>query len=296
MTGTPASGNLAGVDHIVFEQHPPVDHPAMLMAFRGWNDAGEAASGALDWIKHQLNAHRFARVDPEEFFDFQVARPTVQLEEGTTRKIDWPANEFHYAKAGRRDIVIFTGIEPNLKWRTFATAVIGVAREVGAERLVTLGAFLADVPHTREVPVVGSAGSAEEAERLGMSPSRYEGPTGIVGVTHDMANRSGLPSISFWAAVPHYIPAGVNPKATLALVERLAQFLEVDVDIGDLRPAAETWEQSISKQVEENEALSGYVQRLEEAGAEDFNLTDQSGDDIAAEIERFLEERGTEGT
>jgi len=153
-----------------------------------------------------------------------------------------------------------------------------------------------DVPHTREVPVVGSAGSAEQAERLGMSPSRYEGPTGIVGVTHDMANRSGLPSISFWAAVPHYIPAGVNPKATLALVERLAQFLEVDVDIGDLRPAAETWEQSISKQVEENEALSGYVQRLEEAGAEDFNLTDQSGDDIAAEIERFLEERGTEGT
>jgi len=174
-----------------------------------------------------------------------------------------------------------------------------VCRELGAERLVTVGAFLADVPHTKDVPVVGSASSAEEAIQLGLSPSRYEGPTGIVGVTHDAANRAGLSSVSFWAAVPHYIPSGVNPKASLALVERLASFLEIELDTGALRPAADAWEQSVSDQVEENETLSGYVHRLEASDAEDLDIDADpaDGEAIADEIERFLEERsgGTEG-
>jgi proteasome assembly chaperone (PAC2) family protein len=280
-------------EHIVFERRPDLQNPVVVMAVRGWNDAGEAASGATDWIKHQLGAHRFAHIDPEEFFDFQVARPTVQLVDGTTRRIDWPANEFHHAKAGEHDIVLFSGLEPNLRWRTFADSIVSVCREIGAIRLVTVGAFLADVPHTKDVPVVGSASSAEEAVELGLSPSRYEGPTGIVGVTHDTANRAGLSSVSFWAAVPHYIPSGVNPKASLALVERLASFLEVEFDTGALRPAADAWEQSVTDQVDENETLSGYVHRLEESGADDFEIeTDPpDGDAIADEIERFLEER-----
>jgi proteasome assembly chaperone (PAC2) family protein len=286
-------------EHIVFERRPALHSPVVVMSVRGWNDAGEAASGATDWIKHQLSAHRFAHIDPEEFFDFQVARPTVELVDGTTRRIDWPANEFHYAKAGERDLVLFSGLEPNLRWRTFADSIVTVCRELGAERLVTVGAFLADVPHTKDVPVVGSASSAEEAMQLGLSPSRYEGPTGIVGVTHDAANRAGLSSVSFWAAVPHYIPAGVNPKASLALVERLSSFLEIELDTGPLRPAADAWEQSVSDQVEENETLSGYVHRLEAADDDDFEVeTDPAdGEAIADEIERFLEERsgGTEG-
>jgi proteasome assembly chaperone (PAC2) family protein len=280
-------------EHIVFERRPALHNPVVVMAVRGWNDAGEAASGATDWIKHQLSAHRFAHIDPEEFFDFQVARPTVELVDGTTRRIDWPANEFHYAKSGDRDIVIFSGLEPNLRWRTFSEAIVSVCREIGAERLVTLGAFLADVPHTKDVPVVGSASSPEEAMELGLSPSRYEGPTGIVGVAHDAANRAGISSVSFWAAIPHYIPAGVNPKASLALVERLAMFLEIELDTGQLRPAADAWEQSVTDQVDENETLSGYVHRLEEAGADDVEMETETadGEAIADEIERFLEER-----
>lgn len=297
------SGRVDGEhEHIVFEQRPNLVRPVMVMAVRGWNDAGEAASGATDWINHQWGGHRFAHIDPEEFFDFQVARPSVQLVDGTTRSIDWPTNEFHYAKTGGRDFVVFSGLEPNLRWRTYTQAIVGLGQDLGAERLVTLGAFLADVPHTRPVPVVGSASSAEEAEKLGLTPSRYEGPTGIVGVTHDAANRAGLSSVSFWAAVPHYIPAGINPKASLALIERLTTFLGVDVDTSELRPAVDAWEQSVSDQVEENETLSAYVRRLEAAGAGDFQLDGGSneapdGEAIAEEIERFLQERsgGPEG-
>lgn len=283
------------VDHILVEQQPALDRPVIVLAFRGWNDGGEAASGAADFVKHQWGARRFAQIDPEEFFDFQVARPTVQLAAGTTRKIEWPANEFHHARIDDRDVVIFVGIEPNMKWRTFSTSIVSFGREVGAEKLITLGAFLADVPHTRQVPVVGSASSPEEAEALGLTPSQYEGPTGIVGVTHDIANRSGLSSVSFWAAVPHYIPAGVNPKATLALVERLTSYLGVDANAAELSAAADAWEENITEQVRENETLSSYVGRLEEAESEQFNITDPpSGDELAAEIERFLKERSGE--
>ncbi|MEX2418432.1 MAG: PAC2 family protein [Actinomycetota bacterium] len=283
------------MDRILVEQQPSLEHPIMVLAFRGWNDGGEAASGAADFVKHRWGAKRCAHIDPEEFFDFQVARPTVQLEGGTTRKIEWPANEFHHARIDDRDVVVFVGIEPNMKWRTFATDIVSFGRGLGAEKLITLGAFLADVPHTRQVPVVGSASSQEEAQALGLTPSQYEGPTGIVGVAHDIANRSGLSSVSFWAAVPHYIPAGVNPKATLALVERLTSYLGVDAEAADLGTAAAAWEESVDEQVRENETLSSYVSRLEEAESEQFNITEPpSGDELAAEIERFLKERSGE--
>jgi len=267
-----------------------MERPTLVTAFRGWNDAGEAASTAASFLKDSWDAEPFALIDPEEFFDFQVARPTVRLAEGISRVIEWPECEFSHARVDGRDVVLFTGIEPNVRWRTFATSIVEMGRTIGADRLITLGAFLADVPHTRPVPVVGSASSPEEAERLGLSMSRYEGPTGIVGVLHDLSNRGGLPSVSFWAAVPHYVQAGVNPRATLSLVERLTEFLEVSVDLGSLAPAIATWEQQVNELVEENETLTEYVRRLEQAAGEEPPIP--SGESIAEEVEEFLREHG----
>jgi proteasome assembly chaperone (PAC2) family protein len=282
------------VDPIVFTSHPALERPILVTAFRGWNDAGESASAAATFLKERWKATTFARLDPEEFFDFQVTRPIVKLVDGVSRVIEWPSNEFHHARVAGRDVVLFIGGEPNVRWRTFATAIVDMGRMLGAERLVTLGAFLADVAHTREVPVVGSAPDPEEAARLELATSRYEGPTGIVGVVHDLSNRAGLPSVSFWAAVPHYVPAGVNPKAVLALVSRVGSFLDVPVDTGTLGPAVTDWEQRVTELVEENETLAEYVRRLEEiTGAPP--TPNVSGESLAAEVERFLREIGQEG-
>ncbi|MBI4261438.1 MAG: PAC2 family protein [Actinobacteria bacterium] len=266
--------------------------PVVVAAFQGWNDAGEAASGAARFLAERWAATVFARIDPEDFFDFQVNRPTVRLEEGVTRTIEWPASEFHHARVEDRDVVLFTGIEPNVRWRTFASTFVDVARGLGAERLVTRGAFLADVPHTRPVPITGSAYDPAEAQRLGLATSRYEGPTGIVGVLHDASNRAGLPSVSLWAATPHYAPSGPNPKATLALIESLASFLAVEVDPGGLPGAATAWEEAVSDLTEENEPLAQYVRRLEEAHDPGIDAGRPSAEGLAAEVERFLREQG----
>jgi proteasome assembly chaperone (PAC2) family protein len=281
------------VDPIVFTSHPSLKRPTLVTAFRGWNDAGESASSAATFLKERWKATMFAHLDPEEFFDFQVTRPVVKLVDGVSRVIEWPANEFHHARVAGRDVVLFIGGEPNVRWRTFATAIVDMGRNIGAERLVTLGAFLADVAHTRDVPVVGSAPDPEEAARLELATSRYEGPTGIVGVVHDLSNRVGLPSVSFWAAVPHYVPAGVNPKAVLALVSRVGSFLDVPVEVDELAPAVAAWEQRVTELVEENETLSEYVRRLEEfAGTPP--TPNVSGESLAAEVERFLRDMGQE--
>ena len=284
------------MDPVIYEHHPDLDRPVFIAAFRGWNDAGESATAAAAFLRERWNAELFARVDPEEFFDFQVSRPEVKLADGVSRVIEWPTCEFSHARAGDRDVVIFTGIEPNVKWRTFATAIVDVARSLGAERLVTLGAFLADVPHTRPVPVVGSADTPEEAERLGLQTSKYEGPTGIVGVLHDVSNRSHLRSVSFWAAAPHYIPSGSNPKAAIALIEHVAEFIGVPMDTASFGPALEAWEERVSELISENDALAEYVRRLEETAAEELSAGNlPSGDAIAAEVERFLREHGSGG-
>jgi proteasome assembly chaperone (PAC2) family protein len=257
------------VDPVIFEDRPDLDRPVLITAFRGWNDAGESATAAVNFLKEAWDGRLFAR-------------------------IEWPACEFHVARAGGRDVVLFTGIEPNVRWRTFATSIVDVGRQLGAERLITVGAFLADVAHTRPVPVVGSAPTQEEAKRLGLQASRYEGPTGIVGVVHDISIRSQLPSVSFWAAAPHYIPAGVNPKATLALVQRVSMFLDAVVDISELLPTIESWEERMTELVSENDALAEYVKRLEEAAADEPSLGPiPSGDAIAAEVERFLRDQGS---
>jgi predicted ATP-grasp superfamily ATP-dependent carboligase len=284
------------VDHIRIERRPELTRPAMVCAFRGWNDGGEAATAAAAYLRDRWEARRFASVDPEEFFDFQVTRPTVRLVDGVTRRIDWPANDFFHASPGGRDVVLFLGIEPNVRWRTFIEAIVGLAGDLGVESLVTLGAFLADVPHTLPTPLAGSAASPEEAASLGMSASRYEGPTGIVGVLHDAALRAGVHSLSLWAAVPHYLPGGPNPKAALALAEKAAAVVEAPIDTDTLARAGTTWEQQIGASIAENAELSAYVRRLEELAGERELTEIPSGETLAAELERFLrEQRGDQG-
>lgn len=284
---------------ITFLERPDLDRPAMVCAFRGWNDGGEAATIAARYLAERWEARTVAHLDPEEFFDFQVTRPTVRLEDGVSRVIEWPRGEFAAATVRGKDVVLFTAAEPNVRWRTFADAILGAAEELRVEQLITLGAFLTDVPHSRAVPVVGSAVDQDTAARLGLSRSQYEGPTGIVGVLHDASNRIGLPSISLWAAVPHYLPVAPNPKAALALVERLAALLDIPVETAPLAEAAAGWEEGVLQLIRESEELSEYVRRLEAAADDGLRepLADQpvpSGEALAAELERFLREQGGE--
>jgi proteasome assembly chaperone (PAC2) family protein len=284
------------VPNVIFEREPDLDGPVLVCAFTGWNDGGEAASTAAGYLRDRWSAERFARLDPEEFFDFQVTRPTVRLVDGVTRRIEWPANDFFHASLPERDVVLFLGIEPNVRWKTFVGEILDTAKAIGVSSIVLLGAFLADVPHTLPAPVTGSAPDRELAERLGLAGSRYEGPSGIVGVLHDASIRAGFQTVSLWAAVPHYLPAGPNPKAALALVEKLAGFLDVEVATDTLERAAASWDGQVSEMISENEELVAYVSRLEESAREGDDLGEvPSGEALAAELERFLrEQRGGE--
>jgi predicted ATP-grasp superfamily ATP-dependent carboligase len=284
------------VDYVRFVERPQLTRPAMVCAFAGWNDGGEAATTAATYLRDRWEASKFASLDPEEFFDFQMTRPTVSLVEGTSRKIDWPANDFFRASLPERDVIVFIGIEPNIRWRTFCGAIVDTAKELGVEVLVTLGAFLADVPHTRPAPSTASSGDPSLLKRLGSVPSRYEGPTGITGVLHDTAGRVGLPSISIWAAVPHYLPSGPNPRAALSLVQKVAVALDVPIPTDTLALAGESWEPQISAMIEENADLAAYVRRLEETADEREELIEiPSGEALAEELERFLREQRKEG-
>jgi predicted ATP-grasp superfamily ATP-dependent carboligase len=283
------------VDPITFLERPTLDHPSLICGFQGWNDGGEAASIAARYLAEQWQARVVAYLDPEEFYDFQVTRPRVRLEDGVSRVIDWPRGEFAAASVGGRDVVVFTAVEPNVRWRTFSGAIIGAARDLGCPLLVTLGAFLTDVPHSRPVPVVGSAADETTAAKLGLARSQYEGPTGIVGVLHDASNRAGIPSVSLWAAVPHYLPSAPNPKAALALVERASSLLEIPVETRSLQQAVEAWDEGVRRLVQESDELGEYVNRLEAAVDERIQDDVPSGDALAAELERYLREHGSEG-
>jgi proteasome assembly chaperone (PAC2) family protein len=281
------------VDHIRYDHRPEMEEPVLLAAFRGWNDGGEAATGAVAYMRDRWEARTFAALDPEEFYDFQVTRPTVRLVDGVTRQVEWPETRFAHARVAGRDVVLFLGIEPNVRWRTFTEELVGLARDLEVRTTVTLGAFLADVPHTLPTPVTGSAGDERRAAELGLSTSRYEGPTGIVGVLHDAFAKAGVPSASLWAAVPHYLPGGPNPKAARALVEKASAFLGVPIQTDTLDRAGDSWVSQISSQVEENEELAAYVRQLEEAAGRREGLPDivPSGEALAAELERFLREQ-----
>jgi proteasome assembly chaperone (PAC2) family protein len=265
----------------------------LVSAFRGWNDGAQGASLAASFLAQSWHARRFAEIDPEEFYDFQAVRPHVRLEEGLTRKIDWPENAFYHAEVPgqERDAVLLLGIEPNMHWRTFCGEVVGLARELGIELVVTLGALLADVPHTRPSPVTGSASDPALVEELGLAASRYEGPTGIVGVLHDACRVDGLASASLWAAVPHYVSLAASPKAALALCRRLGDLLQTSFELGDLERAAEAYELQVTAAVSQDEETEAYVRDLEaRRDALGDELDVPSGDTLAEELTRFLKE------
>ena len=282
------------VDHLRLERRPPSRRTVLVCAFSGWNDGGEAATSAASYLRDRWGAERIGDLDPEEFFDFQVTRPHVRMEGGTTRRIDWPANELFHATLPERDVLVFIGIEPNVRWRNFTRSLVDAAGELEVVDFVTLGAFLADVPHTLATPVTGSAADAERARALGLTATGYEGPTGIVGVLHDAAVRAGFPAVSLWAAVPHYLPAGPNPKAALALVRRATELMGVGVDTDILSRAGNTWEQQITAGIEDNAEIRAYVEHLEQAADERKGPpVIPSGEDLAQELEDFLRrERG----
>jgi proteasome assembly chaperone (PAC2) family protein len=279
-----------------WERRLQLRHPVLIAAFEGWNDAGDGASLAVGYLTEAWSARRFATVDPEEFYDFTVTRPQVRLGKGGVRQIDWPSTELWAAALPHtgRDVVLLRGVEPQLKWRTFCAAVVGVARTVGAELVVTLGALLADVPHTRPVRVSGMAHDPALAERLGLHRSSYEGPTGIVGVLHDACTRAGLPSASLWATVPHYVSQVPSPKAALALVERSAALIGTRVDPVELRAAARAYVEQVSERVADDEEAAAYVAQLEAADDQEQEGAPSlpGGDALAAEVERFLRDQG----
>jgi proteasome assembly chaperone (PAC2) family protein len=267
----------------------------MVAAFAGWNDAASAATTALEAMAASLDAQRVAVIDPEEFYDFQVTRPTIRMSEGLTREVDWPANDVFAAAvpAAERDLVLVRGIEPNLRWRTFAEAVLAVAERLGVEMVVTLGALLADVPHTRPVPITGLASDPELVERLSLSRSSYEGPTGIVGIVHDACRQRGVTSASLWAAVPHYVAAVPNPKAALALLRRLEGFTGVAIEASELEEAMERFETQVDRAVASNPEIEELVRRLESEQSDDEDDAEDvpSGDSIAQDFQRFLRQR-----
>jgi predicted ATP-grasp superfamily ATP-dependent carboligase len=273
---------------------PTLRHPVLITAFRGWNDGGQGASLAGGYLAKTWAAARFAEIEPEGFYDFQATRPHVTLVEGQTRRIDWPENAFYHAHVPGldRDAVLLLGIEPNVRWRTFTGLVTGLAKDLGVDLVVTLGSLLADVPHTRPSPVTGGATDPELIEQLGLQRSRYEGPTGIVGVLHDACSRAGLPSVSLWAAVPHYVSLAPSPRAALALCQRLGEILGTDIDTAELDEATERYSEQVSEAVAADEETAAYVAELEQRAElidEEENLP--SGDSLAAELTRFLRER-----
>jgi proteasome assembly chaperone (PAC2) family protein len=268
-------------EELVVSGRPALEHPIMITAFRGWNDGGQGASLATGYLAKLWDATRFAEIEPENFFDFQATRPHVSLEDGITRRIDWPSTVFYHGRPPglERDVVLLLGIEPNLRWQTFTNLIVDFIKDLQVELVISLGALLADVPHTRPCPVTGSASDQELVERLGLSASRYEGPTGIVGVLHDACRLAELPSASLWAAVPHYVSLTPSPKAALALCERLADLIEADID----------------EAVASDPDTAAYIEELEQRAdtlADEADLP--SGDALAAELTRFLRERERE--
>jgi proteasome assembly chaperone (PAC2) family protein len=273
--------------------------PAVVAAFKGWNDAGDAASAALSFVGSSLGATRFATIDPEEFFDFQATRPKVRLVDGRTREIAWPEIEIFEARVPRapRDLIIVSGTEPSMRWRTFCGLVLDLADALGAQLVVTLGALLADVPHSRPVSITGLSSDPALSERAALTGSNYEGPTGIVGVLHGAAEAAGIPSASLWATVPHYVAAAPNPKAALALVRKLESLVGVTVDASELESAAGDYERQVNLAVQSDPDVQAFVERLEQATAEeeDEDPADvPSGDVIARDFQRFLRQRGPE--
>ncbi|MCA1007840.1 PAC2 family protein [Rhodococcus hoagii] len=277
---------------------PPLRDPVLIAAFEGWNDAGDAASGAVEHLELTWDAKPLAELDSEDYYDYQVNRPIIRQVDGVTREIVWPTTQLSLCTppGSDRDVLLLRGIEPNMRWRSYCDELLEFVEELGVHTVVILGALLADTPHSRPVPVTGTAHSIEAAEQFSLEKSRYEGPTGIAGVLQDACVKAGVPAVSFWAAVPHYVSQPPNPKATVALLQRVEEVLDIEVPLGDLPNQAEDWEESVSEMTQDDEEIAEYVRSLEERGDAETDISEAiskiDGDALAAEFERYLRRRG----
>ncbi|MDX6719653.1 MAG: hypothetical protein QOJ63_1907 [Solirubrobacteraceae bacterium] len=286
---------------LIWESRPDgLRAPAIICAFSGWNDAGDAASAALTFIGESLQAERFARIDPEDFYDFQSTRPQIAFTAERKREITWPGIEIYAARVPRapRDLILVQGPEPSMRWRSFCQHIIDLAEALGTQLVVTMGALLADVPHSHPVAITGLASDDALVDKLGLAETTYEGATGIVGVLHTACTDAGLPSASLWASVPHYVAAAPNPKAALALVRKIESLVAVSVDATDLENATGDYERQVSRAVQSDPEVQAFVERLEEAAGQDTRPLGPgdlpSGDAIASEFQRFLRQQGPE--
>lgn len=273
---------------IELEDVPELRHPVMIAAFEGWNDAGDAATTALEHLIELWGADAVAALDPEDYYDFQVNRPKITLVDGQ-RRITWPTTRIFVCQGttGPHDVVIVEGIEPSIRWRHFADELVEVARALGVQTVITLGAYLADVPHTRAIPINTSSDDVSVQDRFGAEASEYQGPTGIVGVLTEAVRAAGIESLSCWAAVPHYAGGPPSPKAALALLGRLEEVLDVSIPARAIADEAKAWERGVDEMAESDEEVADYVQSLEEA-TDTAELPEASGDAIAREFERYL--------
>ncbi len=276
-----------------FDGLPVLRSPVAIAAFEGWNDAADASTAAVEHLEQVWTARPVTTLDPEEYYDFQVNRPIVSLAEGETRNIEWPTTRFSVATppGTDRDVVLIRGIEPSMRWRTFCGEILELCHSLEVTRVVLLGALLADVPYTRPLPISGSASSRAAAERYSLIPTRYDGPTGIVGVLHEACTRAELDTISFWVHVPHYANNPPCPKATLGLLHRVEDVLDLPVPMMDLAEEAGEWEERLHTAAEQDAELAEYVRELEERVG-DQGLQPLSGDEIAQEFEKYLRRRG----
>jgi proteasome assembly chaperone (PAC2) family protein len=282
---------------IEFEGLPELVDPVLIAAFEGWNDAGEASSGVLAHLESEWKATPLVELDPEDYYDFQVTRPVVELGDGVTRSIVWPTTRLLLARppGAKRDVVLLRGIEPNMRWRSFCAEIVGLCHDLGIELAILLGALLNDSPHTRPVPITGSVSDPGMARALNLELTKYEGPTGIVGVLQHTLGTAGLRTVSLWASVPHYVAQPPNPKATLALLRRIEDMLDIPMPYGDLAEEARAWEHGVDELAAQDSEVAEYVRELEER-KDAAELPEASGDAIAAEFERYLRrrDRGTD--
>lgn len=285
------------MDHLEFKAHPSLRSPSLLLAFAGWNDASSSATSAASHIVEEMDGQEFASIEADPFYNFQDLRPQVSLDEAGRRQISWPSNTFYACETPQlsHDVIVFLGVEPHLQWNRFAQLILSVTRQFEVRMVVTIGALLADVYHRNAVRITGSSTNAELASRLGLRPSRYEGPTGIVGVLNNLLQENSVPTVSVWANVPHYVNVSPNPKAALALVRRLSEFLSLPFHPSRLEAGAEEFDDKVDRALESNKAVREYVEELRNRSTEEEEEESgglPSGDELARELERFLRERG----
>ena len=275
-----------------FEGWPELTEPFMIAAFEGWNDAGDAATGAIEYLELLWDATPLTEIDPDDYYDFQVNRPDVSLVDGVSQRIAWPTTRVSWCRppGANFDVVLIRGIEPNMRWRAFCGELLGIIHELDVRTVVTLGALLSDSPHTRPTQVTGTAYDADAAGRYGVERSRYEGPTGIVGILQHACVGAGIPALSFWAGVPHYVSQPPNPKATIALLHSIEEVLDLAVPLGELPQQADEWQKLVDEMAAEDEEVTEYIRNLE-ARDDEGEMREASGDAIAREFERYLRRR-----